>query len=103
MKRVNLIEHHASLIDEKLLGESGRFNPWSHIELCLQGVRRYVNLPRRFKRAYAVITKSSHPDAFRFDESGSIEGVRAYILGSTRDYLSRAYREGHRYMRIEYD
>ena len=79
-----------------------------HIYLCASTVKRAVSIPRDVDTIYAVFHKTRRVHDFTIVDTNNL--VRQYgldrgfsLVVAARDALGRAYREGLRYVRIEYD
>lgn len=79
--------------------------------LCVEGLRRYIVLPNPAPLTIdLVFTKRRRANSFALavgnKQSSSGIGVRAYrggTYGCFDDLLGRAWRQGYRYVRVEYD
>ncbi len=80
--------------------------------LCGATLRRKIVLPKNVKTIYGVFTKKSTEDSFTIVEpeakyfgpsNSRIREWRGSLTYSTKATLARKYRQGYRYVHIEYD
>ena len=79
--------------------------------LCVDGLRRKVDLPKDVRKIYAVFTQKKVSDSFYITKprecswmgrESRIRGFSGSLRISTRWKLAEAYDKGFRYVRIEY-
>lgn len=74
--------------------------------LCGSALRRKLVLPTGIETIYAVFTKNRVPEAFAIKTEGGFQAslveFRGNLTFDTRSQLGRKYKQGYRFVHIEY-